>query len=140
MLRKMTRPEATSKAVDSEEFATDAVHERLQPTWPDSPGAKETVITGSLSAGQTLTVKTRNSSYRLVILDSLEQKILVSGGRLFPQPTKARLLGAVVDRKVQIGRVVVGQGLGLELGGRCIVTSPVVAIEYRASEDASPNG
>jgi hypothetical protein len=84
---------------------------------------------GSLPSGTEVVVDTRNSRYRLVILDGCGGNALVKGGRYFPQETAARIEGSTLGGSpLKIGWV--GRGLFLELsvGGKRIVTSRVRSI------------
>jgi hypothetical protein len=68
------------------------------------------------------------------MLDKTAQTVLIRGGRYFQEPTEACLLGAAVGRRIQIGRVTVGEGIGIAVGQRCFVTSPVTSIELQVEE------
>src|SRR5215831_16255021 len=47
----------------------------------------------SLAALHTMDVRTRNTTYRVVVIDGRRGDVLVTGGRFFPTPTRARLNG-----------------------------------------------
>jgi hypothetical protein len=94
-------------------------------------GAKSLRI-HSLTQGEAVIVKTRNSSYRIIMLDRTNQMVLIRGGKHFQSPTEACLLGSATGRKIQIGRIVPGRGMGIAVGRRCFVTSPVTEIERQA--------
>jgi hypothetical protein len=80
----------------------------------------------SLKSGTTLLVHTRNTSYRLVVLNPARLLLLVKGGELFRHEAEARLNGATHGGSTLKGGWI-GVGLRMELweGGRRIVTSPV---------------
>jgi hypothetical protein len=102
---------------------------------PADPRAKgQGLRIHSLTQGDTLIVHTRNSTYRIIMLDRTNQMVLIRGGKHFPQPTEACLLGSTTEKKVQIGRIVLGRGLGFAVGRRCFITSPVAAIERQFLE------
>ena len=86
------------------------------------------VCTDSLEPGTVLAVTTRNTRYRLTVLDH-ERHALITGGLLFPDPTEVRIEGAL-DRGVipQFGWIVVGLQLELSMGGRLITTSTVQSV------------
>ena len=85
--------------------------------------------TDSLEPGTVLAVTTRNTRYRLTLLDR-DGHALITGGALFPQPTAVKIEGATVRGIVpKLGWIIVGLHLELSLGGRVITTSPVKSIE-----------
>ena len=92
---------------------------------------------GELDALTTLLVKTLNSLYRVVILEPPRPRILIQGGRFFPEPTEALLAGASFGGSM-LKLSWLGCGLRMEVcsDGQCIVTSPVQSIEFQ--RDATP--
>jgi hypothetical protein len=90
-----------------------------------------------LAPGEGLTVRTRNSTYQMVMLNSVEQTVLIRGGRYFPRTSEACLLGAIAAGKISIGWLQRGRRFGFSVGGRCFVTSSVVAIKRNAHQQAS---
>jgi hypothetical protein len=98
----------------------------------DGPG----IDVGSLLPGTEMIVDTRNSRYRLVILEGTVGAAQVMGGRYFPQETTARIEGSTLrGSPLKIGWV--GRGLCLELsaGGKRIVTSRVRSIRLASVHD-----
>lgn len=87
----------------------------------------------SLEAGDALTIRTCNSVYRLVMLNPSERKVLIRGGRYFQQPAGACLLGSAIGRRIKVGRIVEGRGLGFSVGRRCFITSPIEHFEREKS-------
>ena len=87
----------------------------------------------SLEAGDALTIRTSNSLYRLVMLNPSARKVLIRGGRYLQEPTGACLLGSAIGRKIQVGRIVEGRGLGFSVGRRVFITSPVEHFEREKS-------
>ena len=82
-----------------------------------------------LEPGVTLMVKTRHSSYRLVILDGAQRLVAVDGG-VFPEETVVTLSGATFGgTALKVGWIV--EGLRLEFcdGIRRITSSPVESVE-----------
>jgi hypothetical protein len=97
-------------------------------------GCADGVALSSFDAGSTLVVTTRNSCYRLELVDPDNRRVLVEGGKLFPEPTAARLEGSTAGGSiVKTGWIGVGLRLELWVGIRRIVTSPVRAISYQPS-------
>jgi hypothetical protein len=75
----------------------------------------------------TLLVWTRNSLYRVVVMDGCN--IYVQGGTFFPEPTSAHLDGASMGGSfLRVGWIGVGLPMEIRAGARRIVTSPVRAI------------
>ncbi len=84
----------------------------------------------SLEALTTLRVRTNRSTYRIMVLDPSEGKILIQGGKYFVEPVEACLNGSSLGgSSLKIDWV--GQRMRMEIshGGRPIVTSPVHSIE-----------
>ena len=84
----------------------------------------------SLEALTTLRVRTNRSTYRIMVLDPSEGKILIQGGKHFVEPVEACLNGSSLGgSSLKIDWV--GQRMRMEIsrGGRPIVTSPVRSIE-----------
>lgn len=72
----------------------------------------------------TLSVQTCNSTYRLVVSDG--DRVLVQGGRFFPEPTRARLAGSGFGGSLlKLDWIGVGLRVELNVGDQRIVTSPV---------------
>ena len=93
------------------------------------PGCADGVAVESLEPGTILEVTTRNTRYRLTVLDA-EGHALITGGSLFPQPTEVHIEGATAGgAALKLGWIGVGLRLELSLGGRMITTSPVRSVE-----------
>jgi len=98
------------------------------------PGCSEGIAIQSLAPGTRLIVRTRNSQYRLMVLDGGRHSLLVEGGSLFPVAAPARLQGASAGGSfVKTGWIGVGLRVELWVGSDRIVTSAVcsVTIENR---------
>ena len=85
-----------------------------------------------LDALSTLFVQTLNSLYRIIVLEPPRPRILIQGGRFFPELTEARLAGASFGGSL-LKLSWLGCGLRMEIcsQGQRIVTSPVKSIEVR---------
>lgn len=93
------------------------------------PGCTEGIAIESLEAGTVLTVHTRHSRYRVVVLDGARQCALVTGGSVFPERTVVRIEGATAGGSaLKIGWIGVGLRLELSMGRRRITTSRVCSI------------
>ena len=97
------------------------------------PGCSEGIAVQSLAPGTTLIVGTRNSQYRLIVLNDERRGVLVQGGAFFPDATAAHLQGSSAGGSlVKTGWIGVGLRMELLVGPRRIITSPVrsVTIEH----------
>lgn len=99
----------------------------------------------ALKRGSELTVRTRNSTYAMVVLSPLDQKVLIRGGHHFRPSTEATLLGSSSLEEVQAGRIATRASLDILANGRRYVTSPIEAIECdsqsgSATTPVSPRG
>ena len=93
----------------------------------------------SLQALTTLRVRTNRSTYRIMVLDPSEGKILIQGGKYFVEPVEACLNGSSLDgSSLKVDWV--GQRMRMEIsrGGRPIVTSPVRSIEILNNGPSDP--
>jgi hypothetical protein len=94
----------------------------------DHDGADGLAIEG-LAPGTVLEVQTRNSRYRLTLLDG-DGHALVTGGALFREPTEVRIEGSTAGgSSLKLGWIGVGLRLELSMGKRLITTSDVRSVE-----------
>jgi hypothetical protein len=101
----------------------------------ESTGSKGLAIQ-SLDPGVTLMVKTRHSSYRIVILDGSRHLVLVEGG-IFPDATVVRLCGSTVGGSaLKLGWILVGLRIEFGLGTGIITSSPVQSVEIESPTDS----
>lgn len=83
----------------------------------------------SLRPGTELRVDTRNSQYRILMLDGNDCTALVQGGRYFFQEAEARIEGSTIrEGIVKAGWICSGHCLELSVHGKQIVTSRVRSI------------
>ena len=77
-----------------------------------------------------VSVRTRNSVYRIVALSPMRGEVMVQGGRFFPEPTRARLAGCSLGGAFLKQRgIYVGFRMEIQWGLETIVTSDVQSIE-----------
>ena len=94
------------------------------------PGARHPVALPLLLPGTMVTVRTRNTRYRFVVVDGPARQISISGGRLFPHSTEVELLGALVGADgVKVGWIVEGLQLELLTENGPVITSLVESVE-----------
>jgi len=88
-----------------------------------------------LGKGTVLTLHTRNHCYRMLVRDAAARRVLITGGRLFPQSTEVRVVGARSDDGVTPGAIVEGLSLELSTPLGPVLTSMVesVAVDGEAS-------
>ena len=82
-----------------------------------------------LAAGTIVIVRTRNSCYRLEMVEPETQRVLIRGGAWFTEPTEAQLVGATGGGSM-LKPAWIGVGLRVELRhmNQPITTSPVDAV------------
>ena len=93
-----------------------------------------------LSPIDELEVRTRNSCYRITVVDPAENQILVQGGSFFPVTARARLGGASLGGSMlKLGWIGYGFCLEIHDAHQCIVTTPVQEIRHLArGAEAAP--
>jgi hypothetical protein len=103
-------------------------------------GEREGLNIETLAAGVTLIVRTRRSSYKVVVLDGRRHLVLVEGG-VFPEGTVVQLSGATIGGStLKLGCILVGLRMEFGLGSRQITSSIVeaVAIESEPARAFEP--
>jgi hypothetical protein len=96
-------------------------------------GSADGVSIDEFEPGTVLAVTTRNSRYRLTLLDR-EGHALITGGSLFADPTDVRIEGAALRGIIpKFGRILVGHQLELSIGNRLVTTSPVQSVHAIAA-------
>lgn len=83
----------------------------------------------TLSKGDAILVKTRNSNYRFFLLDPESGHALVEGGRFFSEPVEAILWGSTLGgTAIKLGTISSGSHLEFCAEDKMIKTSPVLAV------------
>jgi hypothetical protein len=82
-----------------------------------------------LLPGTLVTLHTRNTCYRIVVIDGSERRVQISGGKLFSESTEAELIGAIDDDGVKVGWIVEGFQLELLTGRGPVLTSTVESVD-----------
>lgn len=130
-----------SAAVPIHRFEDDAREDRAQiedslTHFAHEAGHSRGVSLQSLAAGTTVRVDTQNSHYRIIVQDGPHGRVLIHGGRVFPEDTEVNVAGATRGGSaLRVGWI--GEGLRLELStdyGR-VVTSPVESITVEDDEE-----
>jgi ATP dependent DNA ligase C terminal region len=87
-----------------------------------------------LSALDELAVQTRNSLYRMVLLDPLRGEVLVQGGRFFPDSTRAQFAGCSLGGAfLKLRGIHIGFRMEIHFGLETIITSDVLSVEVISS-------
>jgi hypothetical protein len=93
----------------------------------------------ALLPGTSLIVLTRNSRYRIIVLEGGGDRVLVQGGARFPSAAPALLQGATAGGSfLKTGAIEVGLRLELTVGRERIVTSTVRAVEIEKLPSSEP--
>jgi hypothetical protein len=90
----------------------------------------------------TLLARTENSVYRIIPLENGSSRVLIQGGRFFPEPTEVRFAGSGFGGSfLKLGWI--GLGLRMEIlwDGQRIITSRIRAVQVQqlASVGAKPS-
>jgi hypothetical protein len=93
------------------------------------PSRFRTVALPLLLPGTLLTLHTRNTCYRLVVVDGSERRVQITGGKLFSESTDAEVIGAVDEAEVKVGWIVEGFQLELLTGRGPVLTSTVESVD-----------
>ena len=94
------------------------------------PAVRHPVAVPLLLPGTIVTVRTRNTRYRLTVVDGPARQISIRGGRLFGRNTNVQLLGALDgDEGVKAGWIVEGLQLQLMTSAGPVITSVVESVE-----------
>ena len=118
--------------LDSVHSIHDAEIATLAPTLADvesDPARFRCVALPLLLPGTVLTLNTRNTCYRLMVVNGSERRVTITGGKLFQESTEAELLGAVDDESVKVGWVVEGFQLELLTARGPVLTSTVESVD-----------
>lgn len=103
---------------------TDIAAERFDPS------AGRVVALPLLLEGTQLTLRTRNSCYRMVVVDGATRRVRISGGWVFPASTEVEVAGATgAGDGVKLGWIAEGLQLQLFTDFGPVVTSTVESIE-----------
>jgi hypothetical protein len=83
-------------------------------------------------------VRTRNTLYRLTVLDGASGEVLVTGGHFFPTATRARLNGCTAGGSCLKWRGVYrGFRIEFQIGTEVVVTTRVASIELVDRSDGA---
>ena len=95
----------------------------------ESDPNRRSVALPLLLPGTLVTLHTRNTCYRLVVIDGSERRVQISGGKLFPENTDVELICAIDDEGVKVGWIVQGFQLELLSERGPVLTSSVESVD-----------
>lgn len=110
----------------------------LAPASSGAPSGESGLTVSSLAPGERVVFSTHNSAYRVIMLNPALQIVIIRGGRHFPVPTEATLVGSSDGDLRQRDWIALGRRLEVEVENRLFVTSSIVNIERDAGKPASP--
>jgi hypothetical protein len=94
------------------------------------PAVRHPVAVPLLLAGTMVTVRTRNTLYRVTVVDGPARQVSICGGRLFPHNTDVQLLGSLDgDEGIKGGWIVEGLQLQLMTSAGPVITSVVESVD-----------
>jgi hypothetical protein len=94
------------------------------------PEVRHPVALPLLLPGTMVNVRTKNTLYRLTVVDGPARQISISGGRLFPLSTEVQLIGALDGEEgVKGGWIVEGLQLQLMTAYGPVITSVVESVD-----------
>ena len=110
----------------------------LLDTW-SAHGWSDGILVSRLAAFDRLTIRTRHSTYELIVVAPEGAEVLVRGGAFFPEFTRARVAGSSLGGSfLKLHGIYPGFRMELSDGARMIVTSPVEMIESIACGEGAP--
>ena len=100
-------------------------------------GTEVTETTGglkldSLKPFDIIKLRTRNSDYRILLLDPLTGRVLVEGGNHLPEPSEALVRGsAICGLPFKEGSLDIGSRLEMWVDEKVFITSPIESLEVQ---------
>jgi len=95
----------------------------------ESDPNRRSVALPLLLPGTFVILHTRNTCYRLVVIDGAERRVQINGGKLFPENTDVEVIGAIDDEGVKVGWIVQGFQLELLSERGPVLTSSVESVD-----------
>ncbi len=106
----------------------------LLDTWT-ARGWSDGLLINRLSSFARLTIRTRHSTYEMVVVAPETAEVLVRGGAYFPEFTRVRVAGSSLGGSfLKLHGVYLGFRMELADSGRMIVTSPVEMVQHREGD------
>ena len=102
----------------------------LLDTWT-ARGWTDGLLINQLSAFDHLVIRTRHSTYEMVVVSPEGAEVMVRGGAFFPEFTRVRVAGSSLGGSfLKLHGVYLGFRMELADGARMIVTSPVEMLKH----------
>lgn len=90
------------------------------------------IVLENLSPFDTILLRTRNSDYRILLLDPKTGRALVEGGSYLIEPSEAVVRGsAVPGSPLKVGAIGMGTRLEMWVNERVLRTSPITSVELK---------
>jgi hypothetical protein len=103
-------------------------------TWSKHPWTDGLQV-DALQDLETLSVRTRNSTYEITVLSGRTAEVLVRGGRFFPEYTSVRVAGSSLRGSfLKLHGIYLGFSMELQHHGQTIVTTEVQSIRRVAND------
>jgi len=115
------------KSVDSDDMVPSGA---LLDTWT-ARGWTDGLLISQLSSFDHLIIRTRHSTYEMVVVSPEGAEVMVRGGAFFPEFTRVRVAGSSLGGSfLKLHGVYLGFRMELAEGARMIVTSPVEMVKH----------
>jgi hypothetical protein len=102
----------------------------LLDTWA-ARGWTDGLLVSQLSAFDHLVIRTRHSTYEMVVVSPEGAEVMVRGGAFFPEFTRVRVAGSSLGGSfLKLHGIYLGFRMEIADGGRMIVTSPVEMLQH----------
>ena len=95
----------------------------------ESDPNRRSVALPLLLPGTLVILRTRNTCYRLMVIDGSERRVQIRGGKLLPENTDVELIGSIDNEGVKVGWIVEGLQLELLSERGPILTSSVESVQ-----------
>jgi hypothetical protein len=83
---------------------------------------------------QALQVQTRNTTYDITVIDGTAGEVLITGGRFFPVPTRARLNGCTMGGSCLKWRgLYTGLRMEIQIGRESVVTTRIRSVALQTA-------
>ena len=115
------------KGIDTDDMVPSGA---LLDTWT-ARGWTDGLLISQLSAFDHLVIRTRHSTYEMVVISPEGAEVMVRGGAFFPEFTRVRVAGSSLGGSfLKLHGIYLGYRMELADGARMIVTSPVEMVQH----------
>jgi len=115
------------KGIDTDDLVPSGA---LLDTWT-ARGWTDGLLISQLSAFDHLLIRTRHSTYEMVVISPEGAEVMVRGGAFFPEFTRVRVAGSSLGGSfLKLHGIYLGFRMELADGARMIVTSPVEMVQH----------